>query len=67
LNTVFDPNQGVRVRNPDGGGTVAATFIEPGAPDEAPQSGWVRIEEGERAGTLWLIPYTDIDSRRGTE
>jgi hypothetical protein len=54
---------GDQVRIPDmhGGGKVLATVVTPASPGRNPRFAWVRIEEGEEAGSNERVPYDEIE------
>ena len=47
--------------NPDNKGTVRATLVTPAELGRKPRFAWVRIDEGDHAGTNQRVSYDDIE------
>ncbi len=58
---MFEVGERVRVPNPLGEGTVAATMVEPGEQQCNDDRAWVRYEEGPQAGMHAKVPFSHIE------
>ena len=51
----------VRIPKRDGKGMIVATVVTPAEPGRKPRYAWVRIEDGDDAGSYERVPYAQIE------